>query len=374
MRIYSMTRRIVAVLSSATLGVALLVVPAPAAATPADPEHLLLVGGTGSGNLAVLGERNGRLSRIGANVPIEVGTLGVAVPPNGRFAYVAHTISGSVQGFRVARSGRLDRLPAARLSPGQPVTGVVPSVDGRYLFVTVGSVTSDIETYRIADSGALAKVGAVRLPGAISALSIPTVSPDGKFLFAPSFVNATMQSYRIGADGRLTAIGRPVPTGERPALPSVTPDGRFLYITNEGTNDISGYRIAPDGALTPIGRFPTKMIPHGMAITRDGRHLYVPQTGGMGVSGFRIAGNGALVPLPAADAPSEPGHFPGRVVLSPDGERLYVIDTLTVAGTARVFTLGVRGDGSLQRTGAPAVDTGVFFSDGATGVFATPQP
>lgn len=339
----------------------------------AGPSYLL-VGGTGSSNIGVLRESNGRLTPVGQPVPTDTGTLSVTVTPNSRFAYVAHTVSGTLQGFRVGDDGALVRLENARLSPGQPIVGAVVSPDGKWLFATVGSITNEVQTYAIASSGALSLVDSVTIPGATSGLSIPVVSPDGRFLFAPSFIGATMDSYAIGADGRLTPAGPQVPTGDRPALPSVTPNGKYLYITNEGTNDVSGYRIAPDGALTPIGRFPTKAIPHGMAITPDGRFLYLPQTGGPGVNGFEIRDDGALVPLPGADAPAAPGHFPGRVVLSPDAQRLYAIDTLTTTGTAKVFTYRVQPNGALAATGEPPVDTGVTFSDGATGVFASPGP
>lgn len=347
------------------------VVTPPVGAAPAGPSYLL-VGGTGSSNLGVLRESGGHLSGTGPTVPIETGTLTVAVTPNNHYVYVAHTISGTLQGFRVHPDGSFEPLAGARLDPGQPVVGAVVSPDGRWLFATVGSVTNEVRTYAIAPSGALTPVASATIPGATSGLSIPTVSPDGRFLFAPSFIGATMDSFAIGDDGHLTPAGPQVLTGDRPALPSVTPNGKFLYITNEGTNDVSAYSISPTGALTPIGRFPTEGTPHGMAITPDSKYLYLPQTAGPGVNGFAIQDNGALAPIPAADAPSQPGHFPGRVVLSPDAKRLYVIDTLSTAGTEKVFTYRVLENGALEPSGEPPADTGVVFSDGATGVFVTP--
>ncbi|AHH17663.1 hypothetical protein NONO_c28730 [Nocardia nova SH22a] len=344
----------------------------PVAGADSTGPSYLLVGGTGSGNLGVLPESDGHLSGTGPTVPIETGTLTVAVTPNNHYVYVAHTVSGTLQGFRVNPDGSFDRLADARLDPGQPIVGAVVSPDGRWLFATVGSVTNEVRTYAIAPSGALTPVASATIPGATSGLSIPTVSPDGRFLFAPSFIGGTMDSFAIGDDGHLTPAGPQVRTGDRPALPSATPNGKFLYITNEGTNDVSAYSISPTGALTPIGRFPTAGTPHGMAITPDGKYLYLPQTTGMGVQGFAILDNGALAPIPGANAPSQPGHFPGRVVLSPDAKRLYVIDTLTATGTEKVFTYRVLGDGSLEPSGEPPVDTGVVFSDGATGVFVTP--
>lgn len=341
-------------------------------AVAAPVQSYLLVGGTGSSNIGVLRESGGRLSSTGRTVPTGTGTLSVAVTPDSRYVYVAHTVSGALQGFRMHGDGTLDPLANARLDPGQPIVGAVVSPDGRWLFATVGSVTNAVRTYAIAPSGALSFVGSVTIPGATSGLSIPAVSHDGRFLFAPSFIGGTMDSFAIGPDGRLTPAGPQVRTGDRPALPSVTPDGRFLYITNEGTNDVSAYSISRTGALTSIGRFPTLGTPHGMAITPDGKYLYLPQTTGMSVNGFAIQGNGSLVPIPGAAVTSAPGHLPGRVVLSPDARRLYVIDTLSATGTESVVTYRVLPNGALAPAADPAVDTGVIFSDGATGVFATP--
>jgi 6-phosphogluconolactonase (cycloisomerase 2 family) len=88
-------------------------------------------------------------------VPTDTGTLSIAVTPNGRFAYVAHTVSGTLQGFRVDDDGTLERLEGAHLTPGRPIVGAVVSMDGQWLFATVGSVTNDVQTYAIAPSGVL---------------------------------------------------------------------------------------------------------------------------------------------------------------------------------------------------------------------------
>ncbi|TSD94083.1 beta-propeller fold lactonase family protein [Skermania sp. ID1734] len=352
------------------------VVIGPAGAAPVNEQiapSYLLVGGTGSSNISVLRDSGGMLTSVGPTVPTGTGTLAIAVTPNGCYAYVAHTISGTLQGFHLGGDGTLQPIQGARLAPGRPIVGAVVSPNGKWLFATVGSITNEVQTYAIAPSGALSFVGSVPIPGATSGLSIPTVSPDGRFLFAPSFIGATMDSFAIGSDGRLSPAGPQVPTGDRPALPSVTPNGKFLYITNEGSNDISAYRIDAGGALTPIGRFPTMGTPHGMAITPDGRYMYFPQSTGLGVGGYTILDNGTLAPLPGANMPSPFGHMPGRVVLSPDAQWLYAIDTLATSGTAQIFSYRVMPGGALAPSGLAPVDTGVTFSDGATGVFVRPR-
>lgn len=85
-------------------------VPAPASAAPGD--SYLLVGGTGSSNIGVLRLVDGQLTNIGSTVGIDSGTLAIAVAPNGRFAYVAHTISGRRRASRSATTVYSLRSPA----------------------------------------------------------------------------------------------------------------------------------------------------------------------------------------------------------------------------------------------------------------------
>jgi len=89
----------------------------------------------------------------------------VAVTPNGRFAYVTNTGSGSVSLYRIARDGSvtLGQSVAAGTAGTGPIDAYV-SENGRKLFVLNGRV-QQIAAYRIAADGSLtAAVGASGLP------------------------------------------------------------------------------------------------------------------------------------------------------------------------------------------------------------------
>ncbi|MFC9471927.1 lactonase family protein [Nocardia sp. NPDC056952] len=343
--------------------------PSLAHAAPGDAPRYLLVTGTGSSNISVLRvDDNGALTKVpGAPFASDTGSLTLEITPDGRRAYAGHVVSGSIIGYDLGADGSLHEIAGTRIDFGAPVIGVTITPDGSRLFATVGSLTTEVRSFDITASGVLVPTGAptTAVPG-MSGLSLPQVTPDGRNLIVSTFIGATVTSYAIGADASLTQVGATMATGERPALPAVTPNGRYLYISNEGSNTLSGYVIAADGSLSnaPGSPYPTGGTPHGSAITADGTRMYVPASAGGEVDGFHIGADGALTPLPGSPYKTPDGAMPGRLVLSPDEDELFVIDSLTVSGSAWVHTYTVAADGSVAPSGLPAADTGVVFHDG----------
>jgi 6-phosphogluconolactonase len=99
-----------------------------------------------------------------AVISASVGTLQsaacwVAVTPNGRFAYVTNTGSGTTSLFHIGRDGRvaLGQSVAAGTAGTGPIDAYV-SENGRKLFVLNGRV-QQIAAYRIASDGSLTAAG-----------------------------------------------------------------------------------------------------------------------------------------------------------------------------------------------------------------------
>ncbi|MGW5570327.1 lactonase family protein [Nocardia thailandica] len=338
--------------------------------------RFLVVGGAGSSNISVLGlDRAGALSPVaGSPFPAGTGGLSLSVTADGRKVYAANTVSGTVEGYTLAANGTLTRIPGAHLDLGGPGVGVLPSPDGRTLFVTTGSVTNEIRSYRIEDSGALAPTGAApaQIPG-VSGLSMPAITPDGRFLFTVGWLEATVFSYAIGPDGGLTLVDSAA-AGLMSTIPGVTPDGRFLYTSNEAQGDISAFAIGSDGHLNPVPGSPFRTglmpLPHGAMFTADGKRMYMAESMAGGIAGFAIGGDGALTPLPGSPYPAQAGTLPGRVLVDSVSQRVFLVDALTVAGTSRVHTYTMAADGRLAESGQ-TVDTGLIFSDGPSAAIAT---
>ncbi len=340
-----------------------------------DPPHrYLLVGGTGSHNIGVLAvDRDGAMSPVTGS-PFTTGTgLSLAITPDAEKVYVA-SLEGAITGYRIGSDGALSPIFGAQAIIGAPVVGLAITPDGSTMFATIGGVINEVRSFSISPSGAIAPTGApaASVPG-LSALSLPVITPDTRHLFVTSFLANTVTGFVIQPDASLTRVGQ-WDTGAQPALPTVTPNGRFLYVSNEQTGDLSGYAIGADGSLTPTPGQPysTGGQPHGTTYTPNSRRLYVPEVEGGTIVGFRIETDGALTPLPGSPYPAPEGTLPGRVVLSPDASRLFLIDALTELGTSRVHSYVIAPDGSLAPTGRPPVDTDVLFSDGPSS-FITPN-
>jgi 6-phosphogluconolactonase len=115
-----------------------------------------------------------RPALVSAAVPdTQSAACWVAVTPNGRYAYVANTGSGSMSSYRMARGGGIELLQAVA---GDTGVGSAPadtaiSADGRHLFVRNGH-TFTISAFDVAaDGGLTAGPMATDLPAAAVGLA-----------------------------------------------------------------------------------------------------------------------------------------------------------------------------------------------------------
>ena len=232
-----------------------------------------------------------------AMVGVPGSPFGVAVTPDGRWAFVA-LISrvgvlrlGPALAPALARTIDLTTGPAAG-QLGPPVTGAVGETltrDGRYLLAAGGSGAVVISVAR-AEQGQ---------PGAVL--------------------------------GRLTD-----PAGAAGAIEvAVSPDGRYAFVTEEGSQQAAVFnlRMALTQGFGPrdyVGAIPLGIAPVGMAVSPDGRWLYATSEIAAASAGMR--GTLSVISLPRAEtdpaasvvATVAAGCNPVRVVTSPDGREIWV--------------------------------------------------
>jgi len=64
---------------------------------------------------------------------------------------------------------------------------------------------------------------------------------------------------------------------------AMTPDGRYLYVGGSGTSgpgEVTAHAVAANGTLTPVAGSPfTSPSPRGLVLSADGQFLYVANTG-----------------------------------------------------------------------------------------------
>ncbi|MFD6222354.1 lactonase family protein [Nocardia asteroides] len=342
--------------------------PGATAAAPGQDSEFLLMGGTATGNVAVMRiADNGGLSPVGAS-PFGAGpgVLSVAAAPDSRDVYVTQVGAQRVTGYHLDDNGTAHPIPGGEVSfSGGPVVTSIVTPDGRFLFIGAGGAPGRLSTYAVSSTGALTFLREITVDG-FAVFPMVTVDPHGRYLHFTSAADAKIHSYAIGPGGELTALGAPVPGGRLPVNPGYTPDGRFMYVSNEQGSNVSGFVIGDDGRLTPTpgSPYPTGGMPHAAEVTSDGRFVYVPEVAGGAVAGFSIGSDGALTPLPGSPFKAPAGSFPGLVKLSDDERHLYVADCLPATVTTKIHVFDVNGDGTLSRSALPSVDTGTIFGDG----------
>ena len=300
---------------------------APGQAVPSLPSSALASPGCSSATAAgpALGSVRSAMLEMGR------GPFGVAVTPDGRWAFVALTgamggAAGAVGVLRLGTGGGPPAGPAVKLVrtvslPVSPV-GATITPDGKYLLVAAGSGAAVISVAR-AEAGATgALLGTLAVPGGASASGPASrafalnsaievaVSPDGRFAFvtledadeAVVFNLAGALSRGFGAADYVGAI----PLGQAPVGMAVSPDGRWLYATSEGA--VAGQRAT---GLTPAGGCTSRVtgtIPGEPPGTLTVVDLAQAETD----------------PAGAVVATVDAGYQPVRVVTAADGTQVWV--------------------------------------------------
>lgn len=195
------------------------------------------------------------------------------------------------------------------------------------------------------------------------------VTPDGRFvyvsnykMYGPGFdpsadddcsAGAWDDSYVYKIDVESLSIVDVIPTGAVPKHLAVSPDGETLVIANWCGFDATIVDTATDTAL---GRVPLGRHPRGVAITNDSRYAFVAIMGGHRIDVIDLDTRRVVRTIPTALSGTTPRHL----VLSPDGDALYVSNNQ--ANTVRRIDLrtntlaGVVSTGTQTRTMALSDD------------------
>ena len=282
---------------------------------------------------------DGSLSPLSpAVVPAGPGhSVGIAITPDGRSAYVAN-LSGSVSQYDVGPGGGLTPKSPASVSTSPGSSGVAISPDGKSVYVG-DSGSNVVSQFDVGPGGTLVPKAPATVPNA-GHPDYVAVSPDGKNVYVGDEGNEKVSQYDVGAGGALTPKSpATVPAGEAPEGLAVSPDGTSLYVANYGfaSGDVSQFDIGPGGLLTPkspatvvVGEYPT-----GIGISPDGRSAYVANESSF-VNQYDLGPGGSLTPKAPPTVSS--GQNSGWIAVSPSGRSIY----------AAVFGSGSSGGGVSQ--------------------------
>lgn len=291
---------------------------------------------------------NGDLTPIeGSPFKAGEGAQGIAVDPAGKFAYVTNRgsagVSGDVSAYVIdPQSGALTPVAGSPFAAGEVPTGVAITPDGKFAYVTSKfsahrhGLNGEVSAFAIdATSGALEAV-----PGSPFATGkFPTgvaITPNGEYAYVPAWQSHAVFAYTIDSGtGALEKVkGSPFAGGGGGDHSScgiaIDPTGQYSYILHNNNfrlkNSAFGYRIdATSGSLTPVpgSPFAAGKDVRGIAVEPTGRFAYVTgefeplsskDKNGNKVYGYSIdAHSGALKNVGSADSQSPFGIATCRV-------------------------------------------------------------
>jgi hypothetical protein len=343
-----------------------------------------IVGGTGTGTVGngdvasiqvacrndvavVQDEGNGRISTYAmaddglvqstplATVP-GLGSHGLerlVFSSDGHYAYAPAKTGGQVLQFAVDDDGVVTGLAASATPNGYALHDLVLTGDGKFAY---GPTQVGISEFIVGPYHLLSPLGP---PGSVAAGSNPwrvAATPDGHFLYCMDNSDNTITQYAVGTDGTLTVLSpKTVATGQGPQAVVVDAAGKTLYVLNGQDGTVGLYRIGLNGRLSPLG---APVVAGGgtgrIVLSADGQTMYVSNYGGPGTTiwQFAVAPDGTLTPL-ANPVVTVPESFITDMAPSPDATMLYATtDSAFVA-----FSVGA--DGGLTRLDATPVGNGV---------------
>jgi YVTN family beta-propeller protein len=168
-------------------------------------------------------------------------------------------------------------------------------------------------------------------------------SPDGKYLY---FTNYSMYGKGFTKEGHDTCspasgydtsflsrvnldskkIDAVYQVGSVPKVVAVTPDNKYILVSNWCSYTVTVISVESGKTVKSIkiGRYP-----RGIAITQDSKYAYVAEMGGSHIHRIDMTDfSKILIPI---------GSNPRAVVISPDGNRLYV--TMNASGKVQAWDL-----------------------------------
>jgi DNA-binding beta-propeller fold protein YncE len=299
-----------------------------------------------------------------SRAPSAAATVRITEPPR-----PARALRSPGCSTATSASGALSSARTAMFTvPGNPF-GVAVTPDGRWAFVAESG--GSIEVFRVTGPLTLVPVRSIPVPG------VPlgeTITPDGKYLLAAAgdgaIVISVARAVAGAADavaGTLSASASGGPGGGGAIEVAVSPDGRFAFVSLENADKAAVFNLgkALAGGFGPadyVGAIPLELAPVGLAVSPDGRWLYAtseiasPSVGTLSVVSLARA---ETDPAASVAATVDAGCQPVRVITSADGTEVWVTargsDDLLCFSAARLASDPARALVSAVRVGEAPV-------------------
>ena len=301
------------------------------------PMRNLWLSNNGAANVSMIYYSNNTLALnkvSGGTGLVIVGTnpYGVAITPNGLYAYVANSGGTTVSIISTSNDSAFKAITV-----GTNPVGVAITPNGQYVYVTNngGNTVSVIST---SSNSVVSTITVGNTPDGVA------ITPNGQYVYVANWHSNTVSVISTSSNTVVSTI----PVGTNPHDVAITPDGQYVYVANYGSNTVS---VISTSSNTVVSTIPVGTNPPGVAITPNGLYAYVANWGSNSVSVISTSSNSVVSTISV-------GTNPMGVAITPNGLYAYVanwngnsVSVISTSSNSVVTTI----------TGTPASPCGINY-------------
>ena len=206
---------------------------------------------------------------VKATVTVGTEPLGVAITPDGNYAYVINYGSGTVSVIEISSN-----TVTTTVTVGTEPYGIAITPDGNYAYVA-NSGSGTVSVIEISSNTVTTTVTVGTDPRGIA------ITPDGNYAYVANNGSGTVSVIEISSNTVTTTVT----VGTDPRRIAITPDGNYAYVANASSDTVSVIEISSNTVTTTVT---VGTDPLGIAITPDGNYAYVANYGSGTVSVVQI--------------------------------------------------------------------------------------
>ena len=289
-----------------------------------------------------------RLSPVGRLAVVPYFPLGVALSPDGEYAYVVHSGRDQMEVIDTASGNGIQNVPGVG-----GFRGVVAGHDGEFVY-SVGAAAGTVSRLKW-NKGKLHLDQQMKLQGAPTDVIL---SPDGGTLIVVSGANSKVWEM---APRSFSVLNEYVTRGVYPYTVALTPDERHLITSHVGSDTVSFVSRATGEVVAAV---PVGLNPMGLAVDAKRNLVYAVNSDSDTVSVLSLSKFAVVKTIDLTHNPDGlAGGSANEIVLSPDLESAYVsfadlnrVDIYALADWSRSGSIptayyptgiALAGDGSL---------------------------
>ncbi|MBE5729497.1 YncE family protein [Candidatus Parvarchaeota archaeon] len=265
---------------------------------------------------------------------VSVGSvpLGVAIAPNGQYAYVVNGGSNSVSVISTSSNSVVSTITV-----GSGPVGVAITPNGQYAYVT-NQYSNTVSVISTSSNSVVSTITVGAQPIGVA------IAPNGQYAYVTNWYSNTVSVISTSSNSVVSTI----PVGTNPLGVTITPNGQYVYVANWSGTTVSVVSTFSDSVVSTIT---VGTDPFGVAIAPNGQYAYVANAGSATVSVISISSNSVVTAIPV-------GSSPHSVAITPNGQYAYV----TNYGSNTVSVISTSSNSVVTTiTGTPAAPCSINY-------------